>query len=125
MNVYVMKNCGCRIVEKDLAFDKRGCRRCPEHIKNSVEYVEKKCPDCGIHVLDMKSPFAKIRCETCKKKHTKERMRIYDMHRVRNVKKSAKVIKHIQAIEEQHKFDVSLYAQGLSKYLPKKGNVSS
>ena len=123
MNVYIMKNCGCRIVEKDLAFDKRGCRRCPEHIKNSVEYVEKKCPDCGIHVLDMKSPFTRVRCEICAKKHAKERMRLYDMHRVR--KSAAKEIKRIHAIEEPHKFDVSLYAKGLSKYLLKNGNVAS
>ena len=122
MKTYVMKNCGCRIVEKDLAFDIRGARRCPEHIKNGVEYIEKTCPDCGIPVLDMKSPFTRVRCEICAKKHEKERMRLYDMHRIRKViKKSAsKKTRRIQAIEEKHKFDVSLYAKGLSKYLSQK-----
>lgn len=126
MNVYVMKNCGCRIVEKDLAFDKRGCRRCPRHKKNGVEYIEKTCPDCGIQVIDMKSPFTRVRCEICAEKQKKEMMRLYDMHRVRNVKKSvSKKTRLVKDIEERHKFDVGLYAKGLSKYLPKKVNVAS
>ena len=113
MKTYVMKNCGCRIVEKDLAFDIRGSRRCPEHIKNGVEYIEKTCPDCGIQVIDMKSPFTRVRCEICAKKHDKKRMRLYDMHRVRKYAGEKR-----RVIEETHKFDVSLYTQGLSRYLP-------
>lgn len=122
MNVYVMKKCGCRIVEKDLAFDVRRARRCPVHIKNGVEYIEKTCPDCGIQVIDMKSPFTRVRCEICQEKHKKKLVKIYDRHRVR--KSAAKERTRIQAIEFND-FDVSLYAQGLSKYLPKKLNLAS
>lgn len=70
MKIYVMK-CGCRIGEKDLAFDIRGSRRCLEHTENGVEYIEKTCPDCGIQVLDMKSPFTRVRCALCAKKTRK------------------------------------------------------
>lgn len=122
MNVYVMKNCGCRIGEKDLAFDIRGCRRCQEHTKNGIKYIEKTCPDCGIQVLDMKPPFTRVRCENCQEKHRKKLMKIYDRHRVR--KSAAKERTRIQSIEF-NSFDVSLYAQGLSKYLPKKEKVAS
>ena len=112
MTTYIMK-CGCTLVEEELIL-KDHKKRCPNHPKQGIETIIKKCLDCPeiLHLTPRQSTA--LRCPECARKIGNMRCREYRRSKgipKRNLKNSKIKIT---------KMDLSLYTQGLSKYLPEK-----
>lgn len=100
--------CGCTRKKEEL-IKKNTTYKCPEHPKNQIKKIIRKCLDCP-EVLELKpNQSSVIRCPVCAVKIKQTRKRLKRAQQPKPVKK-----------EEPVKMDVSLYAQGLSRYLPEK-----
>lgn len=81
MKTFVMKNCGCRLKRNDLMVVKSSGYRCRHHPKNTVEFVEINCCDCGNKIIASPKATSIIRCKSCKTTRRKELQKIADLKR--------------------------------------------
>ena len=120
MKTATMKNCGCEILFDDL-LKINDTFKCPNHPKNGIHNVAAYCSGgCGKTVIRTNGPYLVIKCSECialekkdrdkaYKKANSHKRKIYDANK--HKAKSKKVVINPN-------FDLSLYARGLSMYLP-------
>lgn len=109
MATYIM-NCGCTLTEEELLLN--GYKKsCPNHPKQGIKTVIKKCLDCPeiLHLTPKQSTV--LRCAECARKLNV--IRCAEYRRSKNTVKTS-------ATKPKKVMDISLYTQGLSRYLPRK-----
>jgi len=103
MTTYVMQ-CGCELAKEEL-LKKNGTYRCPHHPEKMLEAIERECLDCGALLTLTPRQGGVVRCRECQKKSLRRRSR--ESSNKHRKKKDNLILK----------MDVSLYAQGLERYL--------
>ena len=118
MKIATMKNCGCEIRFDDL-LKINNVARCPNHSKNGIAHVAADCESgCGKIVIRTNGPYAIIKCKECLKKEKREKDMAYKkVNAHRRKLHDSKQYKQKKLAINPH-FDASLYAKGLSIYLP-------
>jgi len=83
---YIMKNCGCIISKSELTEKKTCGYRCPNHPENGIDFIKKKCIDCGKTMMLRSNQSTAIRCPECRKKIKKERNKYKHKKRYNRIK---------------------------------------
>lgn len=108
MKVFVMK-CGCRYKKKSDLVRINKANRCPEHTESGIDYIEAFCCDCNVKMRLTPRQSTTKRCDPCKIKYKKLiDSRAYREHMER---------KKREMINDKKPMDLSLYTQGLDRYL--------
>jgi len=110
MKVYVMK-CGCRYKKKSDLVKIKKANRCPNHKDYGLDYIEAICCDCNAKMKLTPRQSTTKRCDLCKIKHKK----MIDSRAYREYIER----KRKESIDGEKEMDLSLYTQGLDRYLKK------
>lgn len=105
MTTYVMQ-CGCRLEKEELHKIKNGTYRCPHHPEKMVATIERPCLDCGKILVLTPRQGGIIRCPECQAESLRARS-VVSTRKHRGKKDNLEV----------KKMDLSLYTQGLDRYL--------
>ena len=120
MKICTMKTCGCEIGFDDLIKINKAAR-CPNHPKNGIAHVAADCESgCGKIVIRTNGPYAIIKCADCLAKEKREKDMVYkkaNSHK-RKIYDANKHKAKSKKVVINPNFDLSLYARGLSMYLP-------
>jgi len=103
---YIIKNCGCCLSKSELTELNQFGYRCPKHPDNGIEYITKECVDCGKTMILSPKQGTTLRCQGCVKTRQSNRAK-------KRYKEAREAL-----METQNKIDLSLYTQGLDRYLP-------
>jgi NMD protein affecting ribosome stability and mRNA decay len=103
---YIMKNCQCNLTKEELTEHNAHGYRCPNHPDNGIEFLMKNCIDCDKEMILSPKQSTTTRCPECRDKIKKERNKM-------GYKRKRSKGREVQI----NKIDLSLYAQGLDRYL--------
>ncbi len=118
MKIATMKNCKCEIMFDDL-LKINDTFKCPNHPQNGIRNVSVDCSGgCGKTVTRTNGPYIVIKCADCLAKEKREKDMAYKKaNSLRRKLHDAKQYKP-KKLKINPNFDLSLYAKGLSIYLP-------
>lgn len=100
-SIYVFK-CGCELPKEEILFYS-GARRCPNHRDFGIKEIKRVCVDCGECFTIKPLQTTQLRCNKCRAEYKKT------IGKKRYQKKKRKKV--------EQKMDLSLYTQGLARYL--------